>query len=532
VNIIDKLVLELGIDPKTFSSGAREALDQLRRVEQEGIAGGKRVEGEQRRMFNMLSSFRREALGLTATFLGGRGIKEFVGYVTSLDAATGRLSHTMQMGAEDVSAWQGAIKQVGGSAESANSALQGLSSEMHRFVITGQSQMLPVLSRLGIDLFDQNRQLKTAGQLWLEIADAIKREGMSPSQAASFLGMIPGANQDMINLLIKGRGAVEGYIKAAREAGTTTKESAASAQEYQKSLSLLEQSATDLGRSFVTFVTPALSTAMDAMRRWIQVQNKPAEQGLKEATEDRRTRKGGISVWDRIGSRISGLPVIDPATGERRQYHLGVPGYTVVGGGQAPAEPAAAAPAAIPVKPGAGVASPAVQKILDALAGTPGINRVTAMNDPFHALLGGAHPAGRAVDVTLKDPSQSADMAAKIRGILAAQGIKANVIDEYAKPSANSTGGHIHIGIDPLTAARLGGAALPAGLAPGAAAAALAGASGPAAGRGGVSGAVTVSIGAVNVNAPNATDAAGIAKEIGPALDRTVTAGAANYGAQ
>jgi hypothetical protein len=49
-------------------------------------------------------------------------------------------------------------------------------------------------------------------------------------------------------------------------------------------------------------------------------------------------------------------------------------------------------------------------------------------------------------------------------------------------------------------------------------------------GQGGGGGAATVNIGTLQVNAPQAKDAAGIAAELGPALSRSVTAGAANQG--
>jgi hypothetical protein len=128
-------------------------------------------------------------LQATAVFLGGMGVQQFTSYITNLDAQTGRLAKTMNMSAQDVSIWQGAVKQAGGTAEDANSALAGLSGEMNRFMLTGQSSMLPVLSPARREPEDSNRDLKTSGQLWLDIADAI--QGMDTAKATAFLADDP-----------------------------------------------------------------------------------------------------------------------------------------------------------------------------------------------------------------------------------------------------------------------------------------------------------------------------------------------------
>ena len=266
--VLDSFVLELGIDTKNLSKGQRDALDQLSKFEQQATRTGKAIESQSNKITGLFNEAKRGLLLGFGAILTGFGAKELVDFVSNLDASTGRLAKTMGVGAAELSAWQGAIKQIGGSAESANSGLAGLSNEMTRFTLTGQSSILPVLSRLGVSLFDQNRNLKSAGALWLDLSDAVK--GMDPRQAAAFLQMIPGANQDMINFALLGRKAMEQYIQSAREAGTTTADSAAEAQEYQKSLALLDQSAIGLGRTLVTWLTPALVGTMNVLKAMIK----------------------------------------------------------------------------------------------------------------------------------------------------------------------------------------------------------------------------------------------------------------------
>jgi hypothetical protein len=64
----------------------------------------------------------------------------------------------------------------------------------------------------------------------------------------------------------------------------------------------------------------------------------------------------------------------------------------------------------------------------------------SAFNDSYHQGTNSAHAKGKALDFTIRDPRQSAQIAASIRAI---PGIK-TVLDEYTNPSSRSTAGHIH----------------------------------------------------------------------------------------
>jgi hypothetical protein len=76
--------------------------------------------------------------------------------------------------------------------------------------------------------------------------------------------------------------------------------------------------------------------------------------------------------------------------------------------------------------------------IQDKLGGN--LNHFTGFNDKFHLDRNSKHNQGTALDFTITDPSMAAEIAAMVKGI---PGVS-NVLDEYNKPSAGATGGHIH----------------------------------------------------------------------------------------
>jgi len=280
--VLDELVVELGLDPSKFNEGQKQALEAFKRTREEARSLGSDVESQGAKTTEFFMGLKREALGLVGLFLGGRGITEFVQHITTLDAQTGRLARTMNMSARDLSTWQGAATQAGGSAEGISSALQGATTDMNKFMLTGQGTLASVLRPLGVSIFDNNQRLKTAGDLFLELADAAQKIG-DPARAAAYLSLIPGMNQETINLLLQGRSAVQGLLREAREAGGTTAESAAEAVENQKSLALLERTAESTGRTLLTSLLPSLVAVLNQLRAAVKGGTDPT---------------GGKSLWD------------------------------------------------------------------------------------------------------------------------------------------------------------------------------------------------------------------------------------------
>ena len=500
--VIDSFVLELGLDPSKFTRGQREAMDQLRKFQEASLSAGNQVESQSKRIFDLLSDFRRQALTGLGLFLGGRELGEFVEYVTRLDASSGRLARAIDMNVESLSEWQGAFQQIGGSAESANAALSGLSSEMNRFQLTGQSTMLPVLSRLGVSLYDQNRHLKTAGQLWLDIASAI--QGMDPAQARTFLQMIPGANEDMINFALLGRRAMEGYLRAARQAGDITGQSAAAAQEYQRQLGLLDRAATAVGRTLLTVFAPAATAGLNAMSRLIQAMRTgtmqgagtralgAGEEGLQwNATTHRFELTPGEAAGQRFFSHFSSQSEADYLEAARRANIARL--FSAAGGGAADSTQSGVVEAFIRAQAAARGIDPNVA--VQVFRAESGLNPNAVGDQGTSFGVAQLHYGGGLGDVfgpRGRDPSTWRDQIT------------------FSLDRAKSHGWgdwHAWHGA-PFAGIGVGG--------------------GPA-GRGGNT---TVNIDKIEISGTHINDAESAAREIAPALRRSITAGAANAGAQ
>lgn len=262
--VLDSFVLEFALDPSKFTKGQREIMEQMARLQEQARRQATEVEASTKKIYDLMSNFKRESLTVLSAFFGGRAIGNFIDHVTKLDAATGRLSVTMGMSTGQIGQWQGAVRQVGGSVESANAALRALDAELVSLDQTGKSSILGVLSSLNVSPYDANRRLKTADQLLMDVAGGIENKTIDPRHAAGLLRML-GLNDDVINLVVRGTKVMREYLDASKQAGSTSEMSAAQAQEYQRQLALLDQTTTNLGRNLLNFFLPAITAVTKAL---------------------------------------------------------------------------------------------------------------------------------------------------------------------------------------------------------------------------------------------------------------------------
>jgi hypothetical protein len=312
--VLDSFIIEFNLDPSKFTRGQRDLLDQMRRTQEESLKGATEVESHVKKTFDLLLNFKREALITFGVFFGASGIQQFVQNITNLDAATGRLSTTTGISARQLSIWQGIVQQMGGSASSANQAISAMNAELVRINQTGGqgSALLSIMARFGIDPYTSTGQLKTADQVFREFAGAA--EGRDPREMAGFFRMA-GINEDMINVLVKGRKALEEFERAAREAGSATDQSVKESQEFQKTMAVFGRSMENLERVISLLLIPAITDWANGLTALFKIFMRPKDEDLTpQQREERKTSdnwmrdfyNSGIFSPFHLGDRLYG----------------------------------------------------------------------------------------------------------------------------------------------------------------------------------------------------------------------------------
>lgn len=269
--VIDELIVQLGLDPKGFNQGSRDAVEGLNKTRHAAESAGKDIERSGERGAQFYAKLRGELLGLLAVFTAGRGLKEFISQTVQSDAELGRLARTTDTSTSRLSAWGNMQRMVGGSVMSMARTMHGLVQEFQNFALTGQSNVLPYFRALHVNIADVDTgRMRDIGDILMDLSKAV--EGMDPARAAALLRGT-GLDEDTINLLLQGPAALRAMLEEQKKLGTVTEQNAKAAQALQRAWAEFDTSATTVGRNLLTQGTPALMKflgALTGIAQWSQ----------------------------------------------------------------------------------------------------------------------------------------------------------------------------------------------------------------------------------------------------------------------
>lgn len=278
--VIDALVVELGLDPSGFTKGQKQAAEGLLKTKKEAERQGKEIEEAGKRASEAFyGRLKRESLSFFAALAGAVGLKEFISQITTADAATGRLARNLGLGVQSLSSWQLASQRLGGTAEGLGGSFQSFSNSIQELRNTGNTAILPWLFRLqsaGGRQIDLNKSLDES---FLDIGHDLHAIAQTDPQRANFIGKQLGLDQGTINLLNQSDDALRKLLADAKKYAATPADTKA-AQERQTEWSRLSQIFVALGRTLVTDFTPAMVALLQILERlgtWLNqfAQNNP-----------------------------------------------------------------------------------------------------------------------------------------------------------------------------------------------------------------------------------------------------------------
>lgn len=195
--VIDELMIKLGIDGKEAKQGLQNISSS---------------------MDSFVSGMKGKIAGLTASFAGLYAVQQtFSTYLNEADSLL-KFSRAMGQNVADVDAWGQAVERSGGSAEGFRQSLKSMTLQLSKMSTTGMSRAGKILESVGIDAGDIGRQRK-AFDVFMDIAD--KMQGMSKEEAFGF-GSSLGLGVGEITLLQQGRDGVADLVGKMKELGTIT----------------------------------------------------------------------------------------------------------------------------------------------------------------------------------------------------------------------------------------------------------------------------------------------------------------------
>lgn len=250
--VIDSLVVTLGLDSSKFSSGKAKVktdLTDLKKTTKETGDG-----------FGAVAA---SAVKFLAVLGGAAAIKNFIRDMTESNAALDRLSKNLGMNVSTLSEWSNAAEAAGGSAGGLQGTLDMLSQSQTELMLTGQSSLIPYLSTLGVAIADVNGKARPTTEILLDLSERFSHMDRT---TANNMGRMMGLDQGTLNLLLKGRAAVEAMLEQQKRIGPVTKEQAEAASQLSQAYTEAGQALSAAGRDLLVTITPALVALFKATR--------------------------------------------------------------------------------------------------------------------------------------------------------------------------------------------------------------------------------------------------------------------------
>lgn len=278
--IIEALLITIGIDPKGVFTGGQQVTAAMKRTTEGAVRDGKAFEAATKKMADGLTSVRNQVLGVAAAVIGFTGLAAFVKSIVSGNANLGYLSTAIGMNAQQLSAWQYAMTQAGGTAADANAAFSTLQKGILDFEQGGDTGFVATLSRLGVSAMDAQGKMRPLNDIMLDLAALFKTVG--PEQAQG-LGAALGFPQAAINELTKGREAVQKDLDAGLKFAPTNK-AIEDAQKVEREIASLQVAFKSLGSTILEDVLPDVIALLDELNLWLQSPEGQAK--IKEWEDD------------------------------------------------------------------------------------------------------------------------------------------------------------------------------------------------------------------------------------------------------
>lgn len=235
---------------KKASKSADELLIDLKTVDEQAHETGR----------SMVDFITNAAAGLVALFAAKASID---GVAESAKAAVA-LSDTADLldeNIERVAAFTNVVSMLGGEADSATELLTTMGESISGAMEDAESDTAKAFKEIGIGLTDTEGKAKKAIDVYLEMADAV--DGLNKVDAKAKVKDLGVTDPRQIEMLLKGRKELERMIQTQKDLGVVTKDNAEKSLLYTQASNTLVVSLERAGLSITSALMPALTSIIE-----------------------------------------------------------------------------------------------------------------------------------------------------------------------------------------------------------------------------------------------------------------------------
>lgn len=285
-DIIDALVVTLGLDASGFAKGHKESQDALRKTGDVGEQTAKRLDSAWSAGLTTFSKVRTEFLGILALITAGQDVGKFITEQIKVNSALGRTAHNLGMSTKDLGTWQDAVEATGGSADDLASSLGSIVQQFQ--TMEGRQNLGRLFSRIGVSLTDATGKLRPFNDLLADLNRVA--HGMDPALWQAW-AQAAGIGTGTANLLEMDPAQVQRMLARFRPYAPSA-EDVRAAQQMQEDMEEIYLRSVAFGRELLTDAIPAAHTVvttlddwLDRMHQWVAIDPTGPIKTLERAIE-------------------------------------------------------------------------------------------------------------------------------------------------------------------------------------------------------------------------------------------------------
>lgn len=263
MQLIDTLVVALGFDTSGLKKGQKDAQASLEKTGKAAEKQQRELDAAAKRTTESYKKVRDSILELTAVIVGAVAGKEFLAYITATDIGVGRLSKNLGVATEELSAWEGVARRLGGQGSDADSLFRGVNELLQDARLNGGSGKMSPLVRAGLDLTKFLDKSTSYTQRLLMMRDAMRK---LDAPAAQRFGQMAGFSEEGLNILLQTDRALEQMLETQRKMNVETEADRKNAVDRNEAWSDLTETMTGFGRKVAVELSPLLNGTLHGLR--------------------------------------------------------------------------------------------------------------------------------------------------------------------------------------------------------------------------------------------------------------------------
>lgn len=257
--VLDTLITIFTADTSDLKRGytdARKSTDDI-------VRGMRDAEDQAQKTRVAVGTLFKGALGWLASVAGvSRTFGAAIAHAEDIQTLQ-RASDTMGVAIDKLDAYRLAIRDNGGDAAAAVGQLQVMYRQAGSAANDSASAQAKAFAAIGVSVSDADGKMRDALDVMLDVSDAM--QGMDRAKAIDIAARIGITDNATLDTMLRGRKEMEAMMRAQREQGIITKESAERALAFNSAMDALSGGITRSKQALVDALLPALTWVTDRL---------------------------------------------------------------------------------------------------------------------------------------------------------------------------------------------------------------------------------------------------------------------------